>query len=354
MRVVSDFAGDYKDGYNSSLNIEEFSNDDVDTVFFYGIQCGIDKKLLDLHKHYRRKILLDLWSPCAFFTNPGHFNIINGFDEIYSICPFTSQWTNTQVGKKLMKYAFYPVNPQSIKPDSFNKLFDVVYAGSIISYEHIKMIDTISNFKYIFVTQDKTNKATHINISNALKINLTAQSKIGIVLNKLYLSNEHFINLQKYDGWGNNIAFNHVVDYAGNKSLIKWQLKRVIQHLGNLKLERIYNQFFNPVAPQIKSRIHELALCKTLILCQRDLWNLIEDYYLPGKEFIYFDSIDDLNTIIPAILDEYDSYKDVIENAYKKARCFTTGNLVALIQSGNEFSRNYSDTFLTQGCPINT
>ena len=45
MLIVSDFTGDYKDGYNTSLNIEQYSSEDSDTVFFYGIQCGIDKIL---------------------------------------------------------------------------------------------------------------------------------------------------------------------------------------------------------------------------------------------------------------------------------------------------------------------
>ena len=70
MKIVSDFGGDYKDGYNTALHIEEHSEDDGDTVFFHGIQCGIDKKLLQQHKNYKRKILLDLWSPCQFFVEP--------------------------------------------------------------------------------------------------------------------------------------------------------------------------------------------------------------------------------------------------------------------------------------------
>lgn len=37
MKIVSDFAGDYIDGYNTALKIEKFSEDDGNVVFFYGI-----------------------------------------------------------------------------------------------------------------------------------------------------------------------------------------------------------------------------------------------------------------------------------------------------------------------------
>ena len=138
MKIVSDFAGDYIDGYNTALKIEKFSEDDGNVVFFYGIQCGIDKKQLNLHKNYRRKILLDLWSPCAFFLDPNHFSILDGFDDVYSICPYTTEWTNMQLGRKLMKYSFYPVSPETINPrDSYSIL--------------TKFLNFLnSNFNYLF------------------------------------------------------------------------------------------------------------------------------------------------------------------------------------------------------------
>jgi hypothetical protein len=331
MLIVSDFSGDYKDGYNTALKIEQFSQEG-DTVFFYGIQCGIDKKLLYRYKDYRRKILLDLWSPCAFFTDPNHFSILEGFDEVYSICPYTSDWTNEQLGRKLMKYSFYPVTPETVAPQakigvlkrllgqlnigtstihgsepaSLEKTRDVCYVGGLYSPEHHSMMDIISKYNYVFITQNNEKKATHRNLSNADKINLVAQCKIGICFNKLYPTKSHIAKIQTYKGWQDNKAFNHLFDSTS-------------------------------IAPQIKTRLHELALCKTLILCHRDPWNLVEDYYEPGKEFIYFDSIDDLKTLIPEILNNYDSYQEVIDNAYSKVKNYSTQHLVNMVQHRAEF-----------------
>ncbi|MBS1160445.1 MAG: hypothetical protein H6R15_2864 [Proteobacteria bacterium] len=332
MLILSDFTGDYKDGYNTTLNLERYS-EDGDTVFFYGIQCGVDKKLLTPYKDYRRKILLDLWSPCAFFTDPNHFSILEGFDEVYSICPYTTEWTNEQLGRKLMRYSFYPVTPETIVPQAptngFKKLlnkfsskpaaipnftetiglekkYDICYVGGLYSPEHIAMMEIVSKFKYAFVTQNKEKKATHRNLSNADKINLVAQCKIGICFNKLYPTEDHIANIKNYSGWQDNRAFDHLFDPIS-------------------------------IAPQIKTRLHELALCKTLILCHRDPWNLVEDYYEPGKDFVYFDKIEDLKTLIPEILANFDAYQNVIDSAYLKVNDYSSRQLVNMVRTGAEF-----------------
>ena len=337
MLIVSDFTGDYKDGYNTSLNIEQYSSEDSDTVFFYGIQCGIDKKNIQRYKDYRRKILLDLWSPCQFFVEPNHFSILEDFDEVYTICPYTADWTNAQLGRKLMKYCFYPVTPETISPqatvgsikklllDRFNightsshasepsglkKTHDVCYVGGLYSPEHHLMIDIISKYRYVFVTQNREKKATHRRLTNAEKINQVAKCKIGICFNKLYPTASHVASVKSYADWQNNRAFDCLSDPIS-------------------------------IAPQIKTRLHELALCKTLILCHRDPWNLVEDYYEPGKEFIYFDNIEDLETLIPEILANYDAYQSVIDNAYRKVMNYSSRQLVDMVQKGAEFGHDY-------------
>jgi spore maturation protein CgeB len=71
--------------------------------------------------------------------------------------------------------------------------------------------------------------------------------------------------------------------------------------------------------PQIKSRVFEAAFNRSLILCFRDHWNVIEYFFEPDKEFIYFDNIHDLEDKIKYILQHYDFYQDIIDNAYNKA-----------------------------------
>jgi spore maturation protein CgeB len=72
------------------------------------------------------------------------------------------------------------------------------------------------------------------------------------------------------------------------------------------------------IAPQFKSRIIEAAFCKTLNLIKYDEWNVIEKWFEPNKEFIYYYDKKDLEEKIKDILENYDKYSIIIENAHKK------------------------------------
>ena len=63
---------------------------------------------------------------------------------------------------------------------------------------------------------------------------------------------------------------------------------------------------------------HEIASCKSLILCFKDHWNLIEDFYQEGEDFIYFESFEELEEILNDIDTSFEKYKKIIENAYEK------------------------------------
>ena len=65
----------------------------------------------------------------------------------------------------------------------------------------------------------------------------------------------------------------------------------------------------------------------TLILCKRDYWNIIEDYYTPGEDFIYFDENSELEELIKDILNNYSKYEQIIENAYNKSLNYTSKKL---------------------------
>ena len=55
-----------------------------------------------------------------------------------------------------------------------------------------------------------------------------------------------------------------------------------------------------------------------MILCRRDPFYIIERYFEPGKEFVYFED-NNLEETIQNILNNYGLYEKVIERAYKRA-----------------------------------
>jgi len=71
--------------------------------------------------------------------------------------------------------------------------------------------------------------------------------------------------------------------------------------------------------PQMKTRVYEAAFSKSIILHLRDSWNVIENWFEPEKEFIYYDNEKDLEDKIHEILNNYGDYYHIAENAYNKA-----------------------------------
>jgi len=89
------------------------------------------------------------------------------------------------------------------------------------------------------------------------------------------------------------------------------------------------------IAPQFKSRFNEAAMCRTLNLIQRDPWNVVERFYVPDVDFIYFDSNDELEDQIRDILNNWDDYQPMIESAYNKSLNYTTEKLFGIINTGD-------------------
>jgi hypothetical protein len=229
------------------LGFENFSHLGKDCLFFYG---G--------HPHDSFKEISDL--PKYFFTTEEQCwdrdttdNYVDYFETIFTICP--PSFTN----RKKRKSAFFPF-PEEFIPNTFEKLYDVIYTG-FASAEHInEIINTISKFNYRFVSFGGNNLITDANVSYSRKIQLISQSKITVVHNLL----------------SNN-------------------------------------------TPQLKTRPFEAAFCKSLIICKKDDFNIIEEWFEPNKEFLYYENANDLEGIIIKVLNNYNDYIPMIEGAYEKA-----------------------------------
>jgi len=70
--------------------------------------------------------------------------------------------------------------------------------------------------------------------------------------------------------------------------------------------------------PQLKSRIFEAAFCRSLILCKKDNFNVIEKYFTPNKEFVYYEE-GKLFEKVNSILGNFEDYLPLIERAYNRA-----------------------------------
>ena len=312
MLILEDLSAEIPDTNSYHWNLKELSNDDGKNVLMYGYNSSANKHFHDRTDKYN-KIYFNNWAPCEFAQERDHngftpFEYDYRFDKIYSICPFTTEWLNNLHQNDKYKYIFYPFNKNLI-PQIQEKKYDVIYHGGIHGKEHISALRTMKNYNYRYctmthginnLTRHFLPMATNTNLQFKDKINLVAESKISICYNLVHVMEDQIKRILNRPRVSENKAFSTVG---------AWN-----------------------VMPQFKTRIHEAAISRTLNLVRRDKWNVIEDFYEPDREFIYFDNESELSEKIDDILANWNNYQDVIENAFNKSLNYTTENFISKIQ----------------------
>ena len=156
------------------------------------------------------------------------------------------------------------------------------------------MLNILEKFNYRFMSMTRSinpytvqhlRYATDKDLTHEGKMDLIAKTKISICYNNFPIGDSRDAkNVTSRLDWYKNSAFSEV-DKLG-------------------------------IIPQLKSRFIEAAVSKTLNLVERDPWNVIEEWYESGKHFVYFDSNEELEDKISDILNNWDDYATIIDNAY--------------------------------------
>ena len=314
MKLFKDMQGNYSDCIVTYFNFEEHINnysDIKDTVLSIGYQAMWNEELraalaeLNLDK----RIYFNGELPCSF-NQPQRigmrsFDLDNAFTDIYSICPYTADWANKKYfdGKEKFKRVLFPIEEKNVI--SSEKIYDTVFYGSICGRDHVDAVNAMKGFKYNFFTLGyqhwhpnesvsdeevfKMHDNVPVNRKNVHtfeKWKILSQTKVMPIYNQLYLHKKHLDSIKKYDGWEDNKAFSNIEEQ---------------------------------IACQVKPRITEAGLFKMLMLVKRDPWNAIEYWYEPDKEFIYFDSNEELPDLIHETTTNWEKYEHIVENAFKKA-----------------------------------
>lgn len=315
MIIKGDLSIEVPDTNAHHWQLEEFSQPSENEVLLYGYNASDNLLLRERFKNYSRKIYFNNWAPCEFAQrrvkgNHDGTTKEQFFDEVYSICPYTSDWLNTLNLDREYKSIFYPFHKRLI-PRKFDKQYDVIYHGGIHGQEHIDCLRAMLSYNYRFcsmthhinnTTAQCLKYATDTNLNFQDKINLVAKTKISVCYNIVHINTEHIPHIRSYDNWINNQAF--------------------------IQLEK------QNIMPQFKTRMHEAAISKTLNLVYKDSWNIVEKYYEPEKEFVYFTDVSDLHKKIGEITNDWDNYQEIVDNAYNKAMNYTCDNFIEQIRRG--------------------
>ena len=321
MKVLRDPSGNYPDCLSSYISFEDYENlGDDDTILFYGAAAVHNKELIDDNSDYKTKIYYQEEHPSGLHTIDHESNIKSmklayPFDVVYSNCPYTVDWLN-EVEYKTEKYKLgsFILNEKYVPTKNnggFNihnvpkKIKDVCYWGHLLANKTSvveNIVKEISKFNYEFCSlgldagSEYYKYLTGHNLNRLELWQRMRQCKIMVIQNLLYLDHQEVENVKRLPEWEKNKCFTH------------------------LDLN---------IIPQIKTRAFEAAFNKTLMLVKKDPWNVIEHWFEPDVDFVYYDNEETLGVRIKEILNDWEKYSVLTENAFNKAMSnYTTKHLV--------------------------
>ena len=307
MRVIRRSAHGYAQDPTKNLGLEDYDGcgaADVALIvaaFDQSAGCWDQFKLssTELHAVKRLRVVrLEFEEPNKFFINEDFDIYDRDFYKVFTLCPFTAEYFNDRQGAQRRVPIFFPFNADFIPSDS-EKRYDIIYTGHLHPKPIMRDMRKISGFNYRLVSNSEHELVTDRGVGYQQKLALISQSKITLTHNLLYPTPRHVLNVWKYPEWVANKAFADMPRSA--LGLAKRLLSRS-------EIE----------VPQLKSRVFEAAFCRSLILCKRDRFNVIERYFTPGEEFVYYAEGKLIETVIE-ILTNYDAYLPMIDKAYNRA-----------------------------------
>jgi len=252
-----------------------------------------------------RVVRLEFEEPNKFFI-PEDFDAYDAdFHKVLTLCPFTAEYFNERQAVERRVPIFFPFNEDFIPPES-EKRYDIIYTGHLHPKPIMRDMKTISRFNYRLVSNSGHELVTDRGVGYQEKLDLISQSKITLTHNLLYPTVRHVLNVWGYPEWISNKAFSDIP--RGAMGLVK-------RLLTGPEIE----------VPQLKSRVFEAAFCRSLILCKKDGFNVIEKYFTPNEEFVYYEEGKLVETV-NRVLTNYDAYLPVIDKAYNRAVAQYTTN----------------------------
>lgn len=258
-------------------------------------EYGLSGKKLEKIKK-KRIVRLEFEEPNKYFVADHPEVYDHEFYKVFTICPYTAEWLNKKYGENKNIPIFFPISERYI-PKSTKKTIDIIYSGHILSQELKYELYSLKQFNYAVVSNSKDKIVNYRSASYEDKMKLYSKSKITLVHNLFYKQYIHrIINVWLSGDFWNNKAFQEIP--------LPWKPWGLLKR--------------NMYVPQLKSRVFEAAVSRSLILCRRDNFNVIEQYFEPNKEFVYYDA-GKLIPTIEKILKNFDQYNVIIERAYKRA-----------------------------------
>eukprot|EP00906_Rhabdomonas_costata_P012604 RCo018151 len=221
------------------------------------------------------------------------------FDVGLTLCPYTAAWVNLLSKTVRRSAAFYPINPQLI-PDPAppaRKLYDVAYIGGLACgnpWPMAQAFAVMAKFRYFWAAPETRKTSCNYGLSPTRDLSLAevlhvlTHSRVAVVHNVLMYPRGMAERLFRAAPLlRSNEAFQQVFSFLGGGDDTGAP---------------------GAIVPQLKERTMSSAACGALMLVWNDQkFNLIEDLFTPGEEFLYWHNETDLEAILTDVVQHYES-----------------------------------------------
>lgn len=309
--IIKELSHNYKFDPFHAFNFTPYEEDLKGITLYYGI---FSEKLVNKNDTNIKVLFFVEWPNSVYGTAFDIPFINENFDYIFTICPYTNKFLNMKYKVNKFKDIFFPVELDKLPVIKENKSIPLIYTGhNFTQVPAIKIIyeildKTIGKSMYAQLIAPMHQRSIH---GYYEKMNLLSDTKIALIHNVLQPIKTLYA--------GDPLFSDPIADIC-----FPWHTKE-----GDKEI------------PQIKSRMFEASIMKCIMLVYKDDYNLIESYYSEGVDFIYFSSVEEALNIINNVLNDYDQYKHIAENAYKKTlEKYTTKEFIKYIKNTVKLERD--------------
>eukprot|EP00668_Euglena_longa_P012885 GGOE01015387.1.p1 GENE.GGOE01015387.1~~GGOE01015387.1.p1 ORF type:complete len:449 (+),score=98.07 GGOE01015387.1:34-1380(+) len=237
------------------------------------------------------------------------------WDHVLTLCPYTAAWVNRHMQQHRRTAIYYPFTTALVPPFiPFDKReLDVVLVGWYqISPFVFRILKGLAQYKARWVRHHTTvppsvlrnvtlpHEALRADLPRKLRI--ISRARIAVVYNAMF--DYPFLARHR------SPEATHAAIKARPILLSNYAFAYNLRH--NLSRTPF------PMSPQVKSRMVEAAGCGALMLVFNDGYNVIERYYEPGVDFVYWTDLEDFHRKVRMVLADPATYEAMAQRARRK------------------------------------
>eukprot|EP00667_Euglena_gracilis_P012968 EG_transcript_13354 len=232
---------------------------------------------------------------------------LNPREHVFTMCPYSAEWVNSAVGGCRRTPMWQAVPRTLVQPfvPFKDRPFDIMYMSgrTVNGPVHSALTEVFPEFKYRWVSSMRWRQfhskvhCTDYRVSLDRRLFVTRMSRAALIVNALFFD----ARIRAYRDYLRRPILRTHPAFAAFHAFNRSQAGGAL------------------VLPQLKSRTFEAAMSGSLMLVFNDGINVIEKYFAPGTEFVYWVNASDLRRRLADVVAHPARYEPIARRAYVAA-----------------------------------